>query len=440
MEDRAVAAPPRLTTAEDANPFKGQPSRLTNLASWEPKSPETLVEGLFHRRGLGQIAALPGVGKSPIAADLTVAVANADLNGGTHWAGQAVRRRGPVVYVALESASTVQGYLAEACAARGLAPAIGGADVWVLEEPELSLVAPSTSEASLARVAHDVDEAGIRPVLFVFDTQVDMLGGVDDYRGTEVAPLIASLQRWCSERDAFGLVLHHTPHGASRGMGSVNIMGKVDTAAVLERQGDLVRMSVQKRKGLGSPFSPACCRFVTGPVVGTAQVEWVDTVDRAAATSAAEAAFGDFGRETRTKTAILGILKSPSAGMLRPTKPRSGWSDAEVCKALNDLVAKGQDVHSTPRYVKGSFKTPGPMLQLVAEELIENLAGTHKSGKSSEWALTPKGHEALTQGGSRGAGPGRILAGGEGPTADQGQAGGEGQDAPQSQVTDAGVV
>lgn len=404
MEDRAVAAPPRLTSAPDANPFRGQPSRLTRLSSWEPKTPETLVEGLFHRRGLGQIAALPGVGKSPIAADLAVAVANADLNGGTRWAGQHVMRRGPVVYVALESASTVQGYLAEACAARGLMPKDGGADVWVLEEPELSLAAPPTSDASLARVAHDIDAEGVRPALVIFDTQVDMLGGVDDYRGTEVAPLIARLQRWCIERDAFGLVLHHTPHGAARGMGSVNIMGKVDTAAVLERQGDLVRLSVHKRKGLGSPFTPASCRFITGPVVGTAQVEWVLTPGDAASSTAAEGTIGELGREARTKEAILQILQGPSEGMQRENRPRAGWSDTEVCKALGDLVAKGHDVSNTPRYVKGTFKDPGPVLQLLSEGLIENLAGTAKSGKSSEWALTLKARELLKSSENEGSG------------------------------------
>lgn len=391
MEDRTLGAVPAVTTEADDTPFAGLPSRLVRASSWEPRPVPTLVTGLLHRTGLAQFASKPGVGKSPVAADLAVAVANADANGGTTWAGLAINRRGPAVYVALESAETVHGYIAEASAVRGVAPAVGCRDVWVIEEPELALASPSAALDSLERIGHDVDEAGVAPVLFVFDTQVDMLGGIDDYKGTSVTPLIDKLRRWCVERGALGLVLHHTTHSADRGSGSINVMGKVDTAAVLVKDKEgVVTMRADKRNGLGPPITVASLTFESGGVAGNAAVRWVRTGADAAGLAASVDGASSVAKDRLTEEWLLRLM--PETGNLdagTDKKPAElTWSNRSAALAMEALTERPRS-DGGPVAVHRRRGTVDELLDRLADQgLIEDRNTQWKSGQPHRWVRT----------------------------------------------------
>ncbi|QFQ29726.2 AAA family ATPase [Janibacter melonis] len=349
-----------------------------------------LVEGLLHRSGLGQLASKPGVGKSPLAADLCIAVSNPTMDGDpAYWAGLRVLRHGAVVYVALEASETVHGYLAEQEAARfGTVDGSARRDVWLIEEPELLLAEPDGSMSALERIGHDVDSAGLNPVLYVFDTQVDMLGGVDDYKGTAVTPLIDKLRRWCVARDAFGLLLHHTTHSQDRGSGSINILGKVDTAMVVTKDRDeVLSLEVTKRKGLGKPQGVATAKFDTGPAVGTAQLRWVLTGADAADLKVAEDAERDVQKDTRTAEWLEHLM--PKEGELWTDSTGKDrdlvWSNADAVRSMQALAerptAEGGpvEVHVDRRYIS-------PILdRLASEGRIVDLVQQWKSGMGHKW-------------------------------------------------------
>lgn len=393
VPDWGRLAPPPASAPES---FAGRPTRLVRASTWVPRPVPTLIDGLMHRQGLAQIAAKPGVGKSPIAADLAVAVANADRNGCSEWVGRTINRRGPVLYVALEGAEIVHGYIAESCAARGHGTD-GANDVWVIEEPELNLASGDGALDSLERVGHDLDAAGVEPVLAIFDTQVDMLGGVDDYKATAVVPLIDKLRRWCVSRDLLGVLLHHTTHQTDRGSGSINIQGKVDVAAVLVKSKDeVVTLSVDKRKGLGKPTSVATCTFYSGPVAGNAAVRWVKTGADAAELPAAGEAAGDAGRDARTKEWLLRLMPALGATKVdgRGKEKDHAWNNAEAVKSMQALAERPGDeggpvdVHTDKRYV-------GPLLdELAGTSAVVDLVQQWKTGMSHQWqadrrAVTP---------------------------------------------------
>lgn len=231
-------------------------------------STPTLVEDVMPREGVALMYAEPETGKTPVALDLALSIAN----GLDSWAGQTITSDGPqdVLFIAYEGGASVREYL------RGWLrehPGCGLKRFWLLEDwsdPETGDYVPIPP---LVEKAYDTDTRSwyygapflgdltrwisgrLAPALVVVDTQVDALGALDENNAPDTLALYSELRRWSSEFGHLTMFLHHTSKsssGAKSYRGSTAFAGKADSMILLEKQSQrgAGALSFTKAKGL----------------------------------------------------------------------------------------------------------------------------------------------------------------------------------------------
>jgi KaiC/GvpD/RAD55 family RecA-like ATPase len=181
--------------------------------------PKWLVHGLIPSEGIGQIYGASGSGKTYLALDLALSIANVGV---INWFGHRVRRHGDVVYCALEGTWSLQNRI------QAWLQANSGTDarLFTFEEEELDL----TNPLSVQRLADDIKEANflyreLNPALIVIDTQRLAMSGDEN---TENA---TSLVRHCiALSNDFGccvLLVHHEGYDDTHARGSTVIKDAV---------------------------------------------------------------------------------------------------------------------------------------------------------------------------------------------------------------------
>lgn len=184
-----------------------------------------LVQDRVHRNGVGQVVSAPYVGKTLFAVSLGMSIANGCMD----WFGYDLVLGGNdvVVYVAMEGGGAFRQQV----------------DAWVKSHPGTSAdnfglvderAIDMTSAASVQHLTQEIDAwVGSRRVaLVIFDTQLDVMGGLDE-NSHKVGEAMGQIKLWSSQQDCFCLLLHHTPLEATRARGSGSQFGKDDVQVVL---------------------------------------------------------------------------------------------------------------------------------------------------------------------------------------------------------------
>lgn len=242
---RAAVAPlgdaDALASLIEATPLQRPPRggldlvRLDALLA-EPDEPvRWLVEELLPQGGLSVLAGKPKAGKSTLARDLALAVAQ-----GRPFIGRPVAPS-PVVYLALEEKrSEVKRHLA----IMGARP----------EDPIHFLFGQAPKDV-LQRLAHTARE--VAPGLIIVDTlaRIARVRDMNDY--AEVMSALEPLLAIARESGAHVLLVHHAKKGEGGGgdsiLGSTAIFGTVDTALILRRNEDRRLLSSIQRYGSDLP-------------------------------------------------------------------------------------------------------------------------------------------------------------------------------------------
>lgn len=368
-----VTAPPGSGTDTEPDPAL---SRLRNGADVVRNTTiPWLIEGAIHTTGLGQFVAPENTGKSIMAVDLALSIANKF----PAWAGYDIRRTGPVVYCAMEGGPVVQSYIS---AWLHNHPGTDLDDFYLLDEEELDL----SSTESVQRLLRDIYNVEIKPVLIVFDTQIDVTGAVDEM-SPEIGQLLACARRMLVGLGCFGLLLHHPPYNEKRGRGSTSVRGKADVLAFVDKSAK--RIEWQKVKGAKTPgpvsfeISPSIGH--PGPVVTYPGAPGLSELAR---TPAAEAGYAAVAKNEATKSAILEILEGDSPSMMREKKPTRGWNNTELIKALEGYASRPVE-DGGPREVHTHKNFVGPLLDALhtANQIIDHTE-SWRSGMARQWALT----------------------------------------------------
>jgi hypothetical protein len=193
------AAPLERKTSES-----GHVSRLLTAEQRRnlPK-PRWLVENLLPERGVGTIFGPSASGKTFVAIDLAMRLANA---GQVDWHGHVINEPGAAIYVAMEGAFDLQQRLDAWVEAH---PHTSDRKVFTLVEEELNLADP----ASVQRLIDDIEAIDHLPKLIVIDTQAQAAAGADENSNTDMSVVMRNLRRLAVEFGCLVLTVHHTGWG-----------------------------------------------------------------------------------------------------------------------------------------------------------------------------------------------------------------------------------
>lgn len=186
--------------------LKASPARIFRYP------PKWLVHGLIPAEGIGQIYGASGSGKTYLALDLALSVANVDT---TKWFGRNIRRHGQVIYIALEGTWNLQNRI------QAWMQANNGSDsrLFTFEEESLDL----TNSDSCLELLKDIRSADflyrpIRPVLIVVDTQrLAMSGDENTEQATALARNVITIAR---ELSCCVVMVHHEGYDDTHARGS----------------------------------------------------------------------------------------------------------------------------------------------------------------------------------------------------------------------------
>jgi hypothetical protein len=188
----------------------------------EVADPQWLLKGLFTLGSIVGVYGPSGHGKSFIALDWALSVAQ-----GLEWQGRAVRQ-GAVVYVAAEGGGAIRKRVAAWRLTRGL-PDLEHA-FFILDAVQV------TDEDDLALVSERLTKRGIEPVLIVLDTLARCFVGGEENSSKEMGAFVAGLE-WIKRRTgATVMVVHHTgKQDTELERGSSALRGAADTMIRISR-------------------------------------------------------------------------------------------------------------------------------------------------------------------------------------------------------------
>ena len=181
--------------------------------------PEWLIQGVLPADGLGVIYGTPGTGKSFVALDVALHVAD-----GRAWMGRKVRQAG-VVYVAAEAGRGMRKRIVAALRHHHFPRSLPLA---------LITVAPKLGhrEGDARLLADDIVAQlpdGFRPGLIVIDTLARAMAGCDESGTAGMSVFIENAETLGRELGAIVWAVHHSGKDLDRGMrGSSALLGAAD--------------------------------------------------------------------------------------------------------------------------------------------------------------------------------------------------------------------
>jgi hypothetical protein len=217
-------------------PFSATPvSKLVlafgDAAAVAPPDQSTVVRGLFHRGSITLFYGLPKSGKSFLATNAALAVADPAV---TYWMGRRIQSHGPVVYVACEG----HGGFWKRLQAAGHVPAnfvlATGRPMLIRNDDGRGYAWVPNPADVLDAVTEVEHHFGRAPVLVVIDTVFRSFGGGNVNDSSHMNAYVAAAQQIADGGCAVALVHHTTKNGTSPA-GSVALMGAADTLALVEK-------------------------------------------------------------------------------------------------------------------------------------------------------------------------------------------------------------
>lgn len=287
-------------------------SRLVTAAQRRDRpAPEWTIEHVMAKYGVGQMFGESYVGKTFVALDLALSLANkVEVEA---WHGNRINRAGPVVYALMEGAFDAQVRIDAWLAAR---PGATDADLFTLEEEALDL----RDRGSLDALRQDITALGIEPVLVVVDTQSLATPGTDENSNPEMNLVMANLKELAKALNVFVLLVHHTGHEGTRARGASAQRAALDLEVKVEDG----KLSVTKVKG----YKPSGPYWFTLAESG-ASVWAKPTLDPERALWEALRAAGADGL-TRAEATRVAWGETSDTALKRAERALKKWVDQEV--------------------------------------------------------------------------------------------------------------
>lgn len=187
--------------------------------------PEWLIDGVLPQGGLVTLYGPPGCGKSFIAIDMALSVAN-----GCDWHGHTVRQGYPL-YISAEAGTGIGKRVLAWLSSHEVKPS--SAEVgWLTES---LYIQPESSDMTVLfeRIEKELPRY---PKLIVVDTLARCLDG-DENLQEDMSRFVAGVDRLRTEFSATVIVVHHArKHAIDQERGSSALRGAADTMLVVERK------------------------------------------------------------------------------------------------------------------------------------------------------------------------------------------------------------
>lgn len=218
--------------------------RLTWPKDYGPATaPRCVVEGLLESGTLAEIFGESNSGKSTLALDLALTVAQ-----GEHWRDRRTIQ-GLVVYLALESAAGLRRRVRAYEIRHQLEPLGNFCDI----SESVTLLQSVDLERVLVAIREAEATAGSPCLLLVVDTLARALTGGDENDGRDMGELVAACDRIRHETGATVLIIHHSGKDTSRGArGHSSLRAAVDTEVEVTGQANPRQARVTKQRDLPS--------------------------------------------------------------------------------------------------------------------------------------------------------------------------------------------
>ena len=188
--------------------------------------PEWLIADVLMKGSLALLYGEPGIRKSFLALDMTGCVAT-----GRHWAGHPTNR-GRVLYVMAEGPGDI-GLRVRAWRVANEVEAVDDADFLL---GPVNLQANSTG-ADVPALLNQLVDTGDAYDFVIFDTLARSMAGADENSARDMGLVVEACDVIRHHLGATVLLVHHTTKDARRERGSGSLIGAVDTAMKLDKNG-----------------------------------------------------------------------------------------------------------------------------------------------------------------------------------------------------------
>jgi hypothetical protein len=232
--------PPESSMPDSEAPPRGPTHHALTLrhgwAATEPVPAGTIVKGLLHAGSLTLFYGPPKSGKSFLATDLFLAIASDK----SEWMGHAIRRGGPVLYIACEGHTGFWKRLRAAAEHEGW-DAITFPQNFILATGRPRLITFDSNIHAFVPHPDDVLAAvgqakanGFPPIAAAVDTVFRSFGGGNVNASDHMNAYLAALSD-VTDRGLALLAIHHEVKSGGTPAGSVTLTGGADTLVHIER-------------------------------------------------------------------------------------------------------------------------------------------------------------------------------------------------------------
>ena len=193
------------------------------------------VDGLVTLHGFTVMYGAPASGKSFLAIDMALSIAN-----GLAWQNRAVRR-GSVLYIAGEGVG-------------GMGKRVKAWEAWHGKHDTANLYVLPTAvnfrdEADIARLKMTIDSIGEQFTMVVVDTVARALLGGEENSATDMGLFVDACDQIKAHTGSALLAVHHAGKDSAKGMrGSSSLLGGVDAAMSITNFDGIVTLKVEKQK------------------------------------------------------------------------------------------------------------------------------------------------------------------------------------------------
>lgn len=219
---------------EDGNalePFE----TLDQDAVWSMPPVEFLVNQLLPERSFTMMYGAPGSGKSFLAIDMALSVAN-----GLPWHGYETKQ-GAVLYIAGEGVAGMGKRWKAWTKHKGLTEK---ADMHVLP-----VAVNFMDETEITRLLYTIDKLDRQFAMVVVDTVHRSMHGAEENSAAEMAKFIDACDTIQRHTGGTMLAVHHSGKSAAQGArGSNSLLGAVSTSLMVGKSEDIVTLRVEKQK------------------------------------------------------------------------------------------------------------------------------------------------------------------------------------------------
>lgn len=294
------------------------------------------LKGKLVRGGLSALYSEPGLGKSFVAIDMSMAAVL-----GEQWWGEHFAENCKVLYIAAERHAEVADRVRAACKKRGIST----------RQLENFTLLASPRPPQVAGDLLDMQEvaAKIKPDLVIFDTFARMTLGNDENSTKDMSVIIEDFLQVIREagEQCSGLIVHHAGKDKSKGMrGNTALLGAVDAVLKLEKQGEALMLSVEKINAAETP-QPAYFAIESIDMPDTENLGEVRSVGVLVSRDFAQIATGIEGDllnlccELYAEGASLAKIRAAFNSEHKPPgKDAKGFSEAKIRRALNKLISR----------------------------------------------------------------------------------------------------